>query len=251
MDVYGVIYKITNNINNKCYIGQTTKENGFDARYYGNIEKYTHNDHLKRAIKKYGIENFIIEKDFDIAYSQKELDKKEKEYINKFKSNNYNYGYNIKSGGDNIGKIIGKNKVNVLIRQGIPIYCKSTCEIFLSITDASEKYNIGRHAIKNQCENKGFRKEYFYNKELGLNLEFEYYNSNSNKGGTKIPIICTTTKERFRSISEACKYFNIIYKVLYGKLYKNKSKDKKVLINTNINSVLEFMYLYDHVIENY
>ncbi len=99
MERYGVIYKITNKINNKTYIGQTIFS--FDERYCGDVYKYTHNDYLKRAIKKYGIENFAIDKEFYIAYSKNELDKKEQELIKQFKSNNKRYGYNYLSGGHN------------------------------------------------------------------------------------------------------------------------------------------------------
>lgn len=99
MERYGIIYKITNKINGKTYIGQTIFS--FDERYCGNIYKYTHNDYLKRAIKKYGIENFEVDKEFYIAYSKEELDKKEQEFIKKFKSNNKKYGYNYLSGGHN------------------------------------------------------------------------------------------------------------------------------------------------------
>ena len=33
-EVYGIIYKITNTIINKCYIGQTRSKRGFRGRYY-------------------------------------------------------------------------------------------------------------------------------------------------------------------------------------------------------------------------
>jgi group I intron endonuclease len=99
MKRYGVIYKITNNINNKIYIGQTIHT--FDKRYWNNLYKYTHNIYLKRAIKKYGIENFHIDKEVYIAYSKEELDKKEKELIKLYKCNNKKYGYNYLSGGHN------------------------------------------------------------------------------------------------------------------------------------------------------
>lgn len=99
MERYGVIYKITNNVNNKIYIGQTI--HSFDKRYCNDLYKYTKNDYLKRAIEKYGIENFDIDKEFYIAYSKEELDEKEKEFIEQFKSNNKEYGYNYLSGGHN------------------------------------------------------------------------------------------------------------------------------------------------------
>lgn len=33
IEVYGVIYKITNKINKKTYIGQTKGKRGFESRY--------------------------------------------------------------------------------------------------------------------------------------------------------------------------------------------------------------------------
>jgi len=98
MKRYGVIYKITNRINGKVYIGQTTKD--FDIRYHNNIVKYTHNRHLKFAIKRYGIENFNIEKCIDIAFNQSELNDKEKHHIQIY--NSYLDGYNLTLGGEGI-----------------------------------------------------------------------------------------------------------------------------------------------------
>lgn len=115
MDRYGIIYKITNTVNNKIYIGQTIFS--FDERYYGDVYKYTHNNYLKRAIEKHGIENFKIDKEFYIAYSKEELDMKEQEFIKKFKSNNPKYGYNYLSGGHN-GKhnIVSRMKISIAQR---------------------------------------------------------------------------------------------------------------------------------------
>ena len=33
MKIYGIIYLIINKVNNKCYVGQTTNEKGFNGRY--------------------------------------------------------------------------------------------------------------------------------------------------------------------------------------------------------------------------
>ena len=93
---YGYIYKVTNLINGKVYIGQTTI--GFDLRYRGAISN-THNTHLKRAIEKYGEENFKVEKEFDLAHTSEELDGLEIYYIDKFHSSDSRYGYNKTSGG--------------------------------------------------------------------------------------------------------------------------------------------------------
>ncbi|MGN1358669.1 MAG: GIY-YIG nuclease family protein [Bacilli bacterium] len=97
LEVYGVIYKIRNKINNKIYIGQTTQ--GFDKRYNGGIVYKTSSKHLKKSILKYGIENFEIDKIFDIAYSKKELDKLEDMYIKIYETTNNEFGYNNKFGG--------------------------------------------------------------------------------------------------------------------------------------------------------
>ena len=113
-EVYGVVYKITNKINGKVYIGQTTST--FDNRYKGDLYKYTHNIHLKRAIGKYGIDNFSIEKEFKLAYSKEELDNLEKEYIIKFDC--INNGYNLREGGAN-GKFSEQSKMKMsLSRKG-------------------------------------------------------------------------------------------------------------------------------------
>jgi len=108
---YGYIYRIKNNENGKCYIGQTI--NGFDHRYASaggcDIERVYnfwagkrrhnqgYNKHLVSAIEKYGFSAFDIEKEFDVAYSKEELDKKEDEYIRKFDC--IANGYNHKGGG--------------------------------------------------------------------------------------------------------------------------------------------------------
>lgn len=97
-EVYGVIYLVKNNINEKVYVGQTTR--GFDVRYKSNIEKYPPNPHLGNAIKKYGIQNFTIIKEFKVALSREELNKLEIDCIKSFRSYDPKYGYNKTMGGE-------------------------------------------------------------------------------------------------------------------------------------------------------
>lgn len=100
LEVYGVIYKITNKVNGKVYIGQT--KNGFKSRYGGNLYKNTKNIYLKRSIEKYGIDNFEICEIIDVAFSREELNLKESMWIARNNSTDNKYGYNLicARGGD-------------------------------------------------------------------------------------------------------------------------------------------------------
>lgn len=83
------IYKITNKINGKIYIGKSKYD---DLEYYGSGLK------IVGAIKKYGKENFeksILEECLDDEVSQKEI-----WWIEKFNSTDDTIGYNISRGGN-------------------------------------------------------------------------------------------------------------------------------------------------------
>lgn len=100
--VYGIIYMIQNKINGKIYFGQT--KHTFEKRYNSNDEKIVNdvsNEHLRNSINKYGINNFYINRKFDVAYSKEELDELEDLYICMYETINPKYGYNKKRGGSN------------------------------------------------------------------------------------------------------------------------------------------------------
>lgn len=122
-EYYGIIYKVENKITHEVYIGQTTNPRGFKGRYKFNgngVERmykyYKHfqdrnnyyNEHLFRAIKKYGFDAFEVNEIHDIASSKEELNEKEKYYIEKYDS--FEHGYNNTYGGDSFPK--GKNCKN-------------------------------------------------------------------------------------------------------------------------------------------
>jgi len=90
-----IIYKISNTINSKIYIGQTTKslKKRWSDHYYGNRTT------ISKAIRKYGKDNFSIEL-IDIAKTLKELNILEEKYIKEFNCISPN-GYNLKHGGNN------------------------------------------------------------------------------------------------------------------------------------------------------
>ena len=94
---YGYVYKITNCINGKIYVG-IHKHCGpeIDFRYWaGGIM-------INRALEKYGKNNFqrdIIE----WCYSKEELNNKEEYWIKKLDCCNPEVGYNIAAGGSHNG----------------------------------------------------------------------------------------------------------------------------------------------------
>ena len=96
---FGVIYKITNLINNKIYIGQTVQS--YQARFtqhksHSKNKKNTHR--LARAFRKYGDENFIIEP-IEFCKTQEELNNRERYWIQYYNSTDDKVGYNILIGG--------------------------------------------------------------------------------------------------------------------------------------------------------
>ena len=143
LEVYGIIYKITNKINGKVYIGQTIQKGGFDRRYCHDLSKNTHNEHLRMSIKKYGIDNFYINKEFDVAFSREELDIKEILWIKYYKSTNEKYGYNISLGGHTELSELTKQKIGE--SNSKKIICYNTKEIFNSITEASKITSVFQH----------------------------------------------------------------------------------------------------------
>lgn len=81
-----IIYKITNLINNKIYIGQTTQT--LRKRWYRHCWESKNRCRLpiQKVIKKYGKENFTIEV-IDSASYKSESNTKERCWIQEFNTN--------------------------------------------------------------------------------------------------------------------------------------------------------------------
>ena len=99
----GIIYKITNKVNGKSYIGQTryTIEFRWKQHQHKKDNTYFHN-----AIKKYGIENFSIEILEECNIN--DLNSREIFYIAKYDT--FNNGYNLTIGGDGNRRLLLDNK---------------------------------------------------------------------------------------------------------------------------------------------
>lgn len=100
----GYIYKITNLVNNKAYIGQTidpVQKRWKEHIYAAYREKDDNRYYLHRAISKYGVDNFNFEIIEEVPNEQ--LDEREIYYIAKWHTYRYdelgNQSYNLTRGG--------------------------------------------------------------------------------------------------------------------------------------------------------
>lgn len=150
------IYKVTNKINNKIYIGLSTKKN--NPRYFGSGKL------INKAIKKYGLSNFEKEK-LEECTTSIELANAEIKWIKFYNSCDPMIGYNISPGGD-----LNPDK------QRKPIYkydlegnliCK-----FNTIEDAVNDIN-DRNLYRNSIVNSRPIKGYWFNKELKTKEEIQ------------------------------------------------------------------------------
>lgn len=101
-----IIYKVTNLINSKLYIGQTVQK--LEVRWRSHQSK---GDALYHAIKKYGVSNFSIEQ-IDSSDNMEDLNNKEIKWIAEYKSLAPN-GYNIREGGNSGGKFSEQGRENI------------------------------------------------------------------------------------------------------------------------------------------
>lgn len=226
LEVYGIIYKITNLVNGKVYIGQTTKRNGFKDRYPYNgngIERVykTHyyrrknnggyNKHLLESIEKYGFKSFRVIEIFDYAFSKKELNIKEKLYISLYSSNDDLHGYNRTMGGETFEK--GGNHHNAK-----KICCITFDKVFDSIIEAEDYYkNISKGAISTMIQGK-------QNRVIidGINTVWRYLEDYKNMSKDDIDLLIYKSTDEYRS--------EVLSKAHIGKFASNENPNSKRVI---------------------
>lgn len=203
------IYIITNIINGKRYIGQSTD---IKRRFYEHrCISHESNIHLKRALNKYGKENFkyeILE-----LCAEEELDEREVYYINAVKPE-----YNVSTGGqrslrkypDSVRAVISaKSKEqwhrmteeekerrikNNLTGQGWNKGISPSAEV-------KEKLRLANLGKKQSFETIEKRKETFRRKK-----DNGYIQTNN---GHKKKVVCVETGEVFESVKEAGEHFSV------------------------------------------
>lgn len=137
------IYRITNKVNGKCYIGQSThiEKRWTKHRNTATNPKYhEYNYPLYRAMRKYGLQNFSFEVLEECLV--KDLNEKEKYYIFLYKSQLSQSGYNQDEGGTSV--IHGKLTWDIV--NEIKNKIKTTN---LLLTEIAEEYDLHENTIQN------------------------------------------------------------------------------------------------------
>lgn len=153
------IYSITNQLNNKKYIGLSTNiiRRWNDHKY--SLNKNNHeNKYLQNSWNKYGKDNF----EFEIIHELEEKDIKllselEIQFIQKEKTNIREYGYNICEGGEIniISKEILKAKSEKYSKRVAQFDTDGNfIQVYLNARDVGKIYEIDSSSIYQCCRNK-------------------------------------------------------------------------------------------------
>ena len=139
------IYRITNNLNNKVYIGKRTSKvpPDKDTNYLGSGKL------IKRAIEKYGKENFT--KEIVEICTKESLSNREKYYIEREHCRDLDIGYNIIEGGYGVGDLCSEYRTYYNKEKDIEIRLPKNEE-------PPEGYIYGRRPFTQETRNKCARK---------------------------------------------------------------------------------------------
>lgn len=227
------IYKTTNLITNKIYIGKRVYRKKDDEWYIGSGIL------LKKSIKKYGRENFKKEI-LEWCTSLEEQNKLEIYWISYFNSTDLNIGYNLSSGGDggNIG-IKGYVKIANKLRgvKKSKEFCNNISKRFKGVPKSKEHVEKVRQALlgkKRPTEvvnkmSKSIKQKYDEGWESPVQKTVYQYNRQS---GNFI--------EEYKSASEVKRILNIDRKAICNNcLGKTKSSGGFIWSYTKTNNINE------------
>lgn len=150
-----LIYKITNRISGKIYVGITTRS--LEKRWKEHCNLRAKPSILKNAIKKYGKDNFSIEQ-IDIAVNRLDLLNKEIYWINTLNTLSPS-GYNISLGCQNLmitkeTRLKQSNSKKSTLNPNFggnttskPIKCMTTNTLYKSATEAAKILKVNRSCI--------------------------------------------------------------------------------------------------------
>lgn len=225
------IYKITNLINNKIYIGQTNNPN---RRWKEHCNSNSGCIKLRNAIKKYGSENFIFE---IIEGPIINYDEREKYWITQY--NSINEGYNIAEGGQTGPIFKGEESFFCLYSDSMVFnICKDLIENKKYIKDIAEEYGVSSSYVSDL--NAGKCRKF---PELIYPLR---KSENITKDEKIIKDICYDLINTYESAGRLAKKYNVSIRVI-DKVNSGKHKFCNKVLNYPIRS--ENSKISNHILQ--
>jgi group I intron endonuclease len=204
----GYIYKITNLISKKCYIGETKKSNPFIRwnEHKRKIEQGIGCPALQDAVKKYGIDNFTFE--ILIICFDEERYKFEIEYIKKYNSIVPN-GYNLTQGGEG-GGFYGKKHS----QETIDRISQTSKQKYIDNPNLKREMSERQKVVMNSEEVKNKIKNGLNNSYVFVNLKKE----KGKRGFARVKVmqydLYNNYINKYESIADAAKSNNIDYRTI-------------------------------------
>lgn len=209
-DIICGIYSIENIKTHKKYIGQSVN---IKSRWYYHKRKLSlnihDNDHLQKSWNKYGVDSF----DFKILEKchKKELNDKERYYIELYNTTDDDYGYNLKSGGQDTNYVV--DEVKRKISDGNKRYYREHPEAKLQMSEAAfRQWSDPKIKAKITGEN-----NFMYGKthtEEAKRKISEKIKGNVSSQRNLTPVLCVETNKRYTCATEAQKEIEVTTSIL-------------------------------------
>lgn len=189
----GIIYKITNLVNKKIYIGQTvrTLEQRWSEHKHTALKEDKTTYPLYNAMRKYGIKSFTIELIEECDNSI--LNDREQYWISYFNSHGNN-GYNATDGGETIG-----DKLCKFVQQ---IKDNKVIATFNSIREAERQTGIANQNISIAC--------HIPTRTAG-GYHWRFVNEDYPKPIIKYKVYCVELNRYFKTVAEAARFIHQDY----------------------------------------
>lgn len=145
------LYKITNLLNNKVYIGQTNNPSRRWSQHKSAAKLIKNNQIITKAIRKNGASNFKFEI-IACCLTQDAANKTEEELICQYGSRNFKIGYNVDSGGKGVKPSIEvSKKISNSLKKYYLTHCGPNKGISLtkSWKEKISKSNKGKFGVNN------------------------------------------------------------------------------------------------------
>ena len=235
------IYRIINKLNGKCYIGQSKD-------IYRRYSDHFHTNGIipiDKEMQEWGRDNFELEiLDWCDPNDQERLDYLEQVYIDIYKADDPDYGYNVSRGGD----LVSNNAIN----RNSKLSSEDIYDIRESYANHERKFDV-YEKYKDKISVKGFDQIWrgkrranihndvyteenlkYYSKEtsLGENGAFASF-TDSEVLELRKRYVNETAREIYDSVKSKCGY-QTLQQILWGRYYSHLpiyDKKKKIWIN--------------------